>query len=74
MASKDISFSGEVKIRDASGGRGKMKILVVALIAVLVANLYGFASGQFDTRTFWAVIIVMALLAYFVVPKLQMKE
>jgi len=54
--------------------KGKMKILVGVLIAVLVVNIYGFASGQFDTRTFWAVIIVMALLAYFVVPKLQVKE
>jgi len=51
--------------------KAKMKILVGALIAVLVANIYGFASGQFDTRTFWAVIIVVALIAYFVVPKLQ---
>ena len=51
--------------------KSKMKILVGGLIAILVVNIYGFASGQFDTRTFWAVIIVVALIAYFVVPKLQ---
>ncbi len=54
--------------------KAQMKILVGALIAILVANIYGFASGQFDTRTFWAVIIVVALIAYFVVPKLQVNS
>ena len=46
-------------------------ILVGFLILVLIANIYGFARGQFDVVTFWVVIAVIAALAYWVVPNLQ---
>ena len=49
-------------------------ILSGLLILVLVANIYGFARGQFHVRTFWAVLIVVAILAYWVIPRLSVPE
>ncbi|MCX6706934.1 MAG: hypothetical protein NT001_02220 [Candidatus Woesearchaeota archaeon] len=41
------------------------KIIAIALISVLVANLVLFAFRITNTMIFWAVIIAVALFTYF---------
>ena len=47
------------------------KILAFLLIFLLIANLILFALGKIGDMLFWVVIIVGAILAYFVMPKIK---
>jgi len=47
---------------------------VGVLIIILVLNIVGFSAGQYDSRVFWAVIIIAAFLAYIIIPKLVVPE
>ena len=47
------------------------KIVSVALIAILIANILLLALGVISWRLFWVVIIVVAILAYYGIPRLK---
>jgi hypothetical protein len=45
----------------------------VAVIIILVINLVLVAAGSISMRTFWFIILLAAMVAYFVIPKLKRK-
>ena len=49
------------------------KPMAISLIAVVVLNLALFAFGAISQLLFWIVVIVIAVIAYKVMPKLRNK-
>ncbi len=47
------------------------RIAAAALIVVLVVNLVLFVMGLINDIVFWPVIIVCAVLAYHIIPRLK---
>tara|TARA_B100000315_G_scaffold260630_1_gene323551 strand:+ start:1506 stop:1673 length:168 start_codon:yes stop_codon:yes gene_type:complete len=52
----------------------RMKIFSIACIIVLVLNLIFFALGLFGPLLFWITILLIAFIAYYVVPKIKAPE
>jgi hypothetical protein len=52
----------------------KTKIINIIFVVVLVANLVLFATKKIDPLIFWAIIILGAVFAYKVMPKLKAKK
>jgi hypothetical protein len=52
----------------------KLKIFGIGCAAILVLNLVFFAIGMFNALSFWMVIIIMAIVAYYVVPKMKIES
>ena len=51
-----------------------IRIVSIAIIAVILLNLVLFAFRKITTLVFWLVIVVAALLAYKVIPWLKNKK
>ncbi len=49
----------------------KAKILSVAIVAVLMANLVLFATGRISGILFWAAILFSAVFAYVLLPRVR---
>lgn len=48
-----------------------IKLAAVVLIVIVIANFFLLYSGVTGTRGFWMILIVIAVLAYFVLPKMR---
>ena len=48
-----------------------IKIVSFALIIVLILNISLFATKRINELLFWAVIIVIAVFAYKILPKIK---
>jgi hypothetical protein len=46
------------------------KLISGVLVVIAIANLLLFAFGTFSPLPFWIIIAIIAILAYFVVPRL----
>ena len=51
--------------------RTNVKPIAVILIIALVLNLVLFAFGKINQLWFWAVIIIIAIIAYIIMPRLR---
>jgi hypothetical protein len=51
----------------------KTKGLSLFLIFIIIGNFILFIFGRIDTTLFWAVLILVAFLAYKVLPKINKK-
>ncbi|MBI2666058.1 hypothetical protein HYX13_00440 [Candidatus Woesearchaeota archaeon] len=49
----------------------KLKVVGGLLVAITVLNLILFTFGKISPRTFWIIIILMALVAWKGLPKLN---
>ncbi len=49
-----------------------LKILVFLIVLFLVVNIFLFALNSISEVLFWAIIIVAAIFAYKVLPKLKL--
>jgi len=50
------------------------KIISLVLLVVVILNMILFAFGKISNTGFWSVIVVTAVYAYFVMPRLKHKE
>ncbi|MCK4589700.1 MAG: hypothetical protein KAT77_04595 [Nanoarchaeota archaeon] len=50
------------------------KIVGVVLLVLIVANFLAFIFVKNPPWLFWTIIVVVALLAYFVVPRIRSNE
>ncbi|MEK6939191.1 MAG: hypothetical protein AABX31_00535 [Nanoarchaeota archaeon] len=48
-----------------------LKVIGIGVILLLIANMVLFALGKIDWLVFWGIIIVGAVLAFVVVPKMK---
>ncbi|PIN86326.1 hypothetical protein COV19_05980 [Candidatus Woesearchaeota archaeon CG10_big_fil_rev_8_21_14_0_10_44_13] len=48
-----------------------LKAIAILLVALLIANLVLFALKLVNEAFFWSVIVIAAILAYFVLPRLR---
>ena len=48
-----------------------LKILTIILIVLLVLNMILFALKQINSIVFWTIIILMAVFAYLILPKMN---
>ena len=52
-----------------------LKVLAVMVICLATANVVLFAMGKLSTLLFWIIIIVCAVIAFWVVPRVsRLKE
>jgi hypothetical protein len=49
----------------------KRQMFAVLLIIVIIANLVLYAMGKSSHLVFWSIVIIIALVAYFVLPKMN---
>jgi hypothetical protein len=49
----------------------KRQIFAVLLIIVIIANLVLYAMGRSSHLVFWSIVVIIALVAYFVLPKMS---
>lgn len=48
-----------------------LKILAVMVICLVVANIILYTIGRLSTLLFWIIIIVAAIIAYWIMPRLR---
>ena len=48
-----------------------LKFLVFLIVLILIANLVLFAFRKISDIVFWAMIIIAAVFAYFILPKIK---
>lgn len=49
----------------------KTKMISIFLIVVLIANMVLFALGKVKGLYFWAIIVIIAIIAYKVIPMVK---
>jgi hypothetical protein len=49
----------------------KLKLVGYFVLGIMILNLVLFACGVIDTTVFWGVIIIGAIFAWKIVPKLR---
>lgn len=52
----------------------KLKIVAMALIVILILNLVLFALKTINPYIFWGLIIIIAIIAYKIMPKLRKEQ
>ena len=48
-----------------------LKILAIMMVCLLVANIVLFIMGRLSILLFWIIIIICAIIAFWVIPRLK---
>ena len=48
-----------------------LKVLAIMIVCLAVANAVFFALGKISALLFWTTIIVCAIIAYWVIPRIR---
>jgi len=51
-----------------------LKLIAIILILVITLNLVFFVIGAINQLSFWVTVIIIAIIAYKVLPKIKKKE
>ena len=51
-----------------------LKLFAIFLLVLVILNLILFALGRITPYLFWFIIIISALIAYYVIPRIRLKE